>query len=230
MAQPVAVKRTPVGIVGFAGATLLETQRQQLSAELYAQMVASARRYINETLQLRWDQVTLVSGGAAWADHVAVTLFLAHPEARLVLQLPCHFVATLKQFAASSPRERARRTVATVVGLHRSFSACLGCDSVGQLSQAVAVGAKVCVWPAGFLRRNSAVADLSQRLLAFTWAPGGAPRSGGTHDTWQKYGRSGRKVAAQHVDMNGLVASLSTPDKRPADTTVHSAKRTKPNE
>ena len=35
-----------------------------------------------------WNKVCLISGGAAWSDHVAVRLHKKHPDSKLIIYIP----------------------------------------------------------------------------------------------------------------------------------------------
>jgi predicted Rossmann fold nucleotide-binding protein DprA/Smf involved in DNA uptake len=52
-----------------------------------------AEDYIENFISKDWQDIHLVSGGAAYGDHIAVRLFLAHPESKLSLHLPCKFAS-----------------------------------------------------------------------------------------------------------------------------------------
>lgn len=52
-------------------------------------MMKSAREIIFQEWDLSPENVILVSGGAAWGDHIAVALHKEFPKTRLELHLPC---------------------------------------------------------------------------------------------------------------------------------------------
>jgi hypothetical protein len=52
-------------------------------------MVKEAEAVITKKHGLDWSDVELHSKASIWANHVAVILFLSHPEASLVLYTPC---------------------------------------------------------------------------------------------------------------------------------------------
>lgn len=63
---PKGPKVVRVSIIGTAGRG---ESREGLNAALYSKMVTAAEQWIAATVS---GEVNLVSGGAAWADHIAV--------------------------------------------------------------------------------------------------------------------------------------------------------------
>ena len=145
--------------------------------EWMVQQVAGALRF---EWGLELADVRLVSGGAAWADHVAVALFLSGAVAGLTLHLPASLVAT--GFKDTGSRDWCKNPGRSANGYHRSFTAALGRDTLAELRTAVERGAEVVVHY-GFHARNEAVAG-ADHVLAFTWGAT-APPPGGTRHTWR---------------------------------------------
>lgn len=142
---------------------------------------------------VRLHRVTvLVSGGAAFADHVAVRLFLDKVVPELRLHMPAPFI---REFSGHPDAAIANR-------YHQAFSGAVGCDSLGEIASAVTAGARLVPGPFGFLDRNTSIARDCDVLLAFTrgtldrcWSPeevgfSDAACAGigsrGTADTWRK--------------------------------------------
>jgi hypothetical protein len=83
--------------------------------------------------------------------------------------------------------------------LHKQFTNKLGEDTLKHIQNAVHLGAQYHVH-GGFKERNSAVAQESQYLVAFTWNNGKTPKEeSGTYDTWKKH--RGTKM---HVPIGSL--------------------------
>lgn len=112
----------------------------------------------------------LVSGGAAWSDHIAVRLFLRDACRGLELHLPSEW----KQGKFQEPAKTANY-------YHYAFSKAIGQNSLHEIQQAINKGAVVHCHN-GYHERNSFVAKEANVLVAFTWGP----ISGGTLDTWKK--------------------------------------------
>jgi hypothetical protein len=154
--------------------------------------------------------VTLASGGAAYADHLAVLLWRERPAWRLELFLP----APLGREGFDTSTAAGARTAE----LHAQFRDQLGIDGVKDLQAAAADGAWVHDGP-GFKARNQAIAERADVVLAYTFGPGaevvtataGDPayldataaglKPGGTAQTWQMAQRAAEKV---HVPLHLL--------------------------
>jgi hypothetical protein len=149
-----------------------------------ARAVIGTRRYTH-----------LVSGGAAWADHVAVALALDGTVAprNLLLHLPARLVG--RTFDESS------RDGGTANYYHRLFAQKTGIDSLGQILQTMTAGTEVRINTSGFIARNGDVARDADGLLAFTFGTGepwrakvhgnvtaeaGGVKDGGTSNTWSR--------------------------------------------
>lgn len=185
-----------VAIIGTAGR---DRSRTGLTAALYRKMMDRAVLLIKDFGGGK--PVQLSSGGAAWADHVAVSLFLAdrtsypfltlHLPCRLTIQNSTHmFVDTGVGDFRVNPGRSANR-------YHKHFSNITSRDSIGDIFHATDQGAKTEIHNE-FFERNTRVAKCDF-LIAFTWATGDRPVDGGTEDTWSKC--HARKV---HVPMGEL--------------------------
>ncbi len=194
MALASAPNQTAISIIGTAGR---QGADRHLNKSVFSKMVAAAERIITEDWKLDPGQVELVSGGAAWSDHVAVSLWtsrLLQPSGsfqRLTLHLPAKWDRRAMRFDESSEAGRASNHY------HRLFSRALGEEDVSlkELGGVIALGATVVDSYAGFLERNNAVAG-SDRMIAFGIEAGEPPKRSGTGYTWSRFkaGKgSGRK-------------------------------------
>ncbi|KAI9327340.1 hypothetical protein DFJ73DRAFT_863828 [Zopfochytrium polystomum] len=162
-------------------------------AKLFAKMVEAAERIIAEDWSLPWRSVNLVSGGAAWSDHVAVHLFMSHPSSTLTLHLnpfltspplgPSFLDTSLTAGAAAATHDRYNSTWRTNPGRtanrhHRRFSVAVGRDTLAELGSVISPGAPTAGVAAaaigtqsgGFHARNTAIAESARRMIAFSWA------------------------------------------------------------
>jgi hypothetical protein len=153
------VKRVYLGIIGTAGrgddADRLTTRHFRVMTEMAVRVAESV------------GATDLVSGGAPWADHVAVAMALnpRFPQVdprHLHLHLPAPFIRG--------------GFVTTVEGLHLNalhaqFNATTGRDSMGELWEARERRARLVVWP-GFYARNKIIGSEATVLLAFTFGRG----------------------------------------------------------
>jgi hypothetical protein len=153
----------------------------------------------------RFDQskeYKLVSGGAAWADHLAVELFLNCPEFFKELQLYLPAPLTAKGIYEG---ERASSGSASN-WYHEMFRDATGVDGRQRILDAIAQGARAESEPkaagmGAFFVRNAKVARASNACLAYTWGEGAEPADGGTKDTWRQI--SGRRV---HIPLGRFLA------------------------
>lgn len=178
---------TRVAIVGTAGRG---ADGCKMTPRLYTSMVNTAQRIISNRFGLQTQQVVLVSGGAAWADHVAVKLWLEHlgDFHGLRLHLPCAFVHDSDSPHAydSGINDWQTNPGRTMNLLHKRFSQTIRSNSLMDLHVVAALGAELDSSVHGFHARNTVVAQ-SEYLIAFTWGVSAAvPKDGGTLDTWNK--------------------------------------------
>jgi hypothetical protein len=166
-----------VAIVGCAGRG---EDARLLSASVYERMVAMGVECVDSICESKY--VHLVSGGAAWSDHVAVTMFLTGEYAGLTLHLPCAWTGSkYLDNGASTWKQNPGRSANRY---HTEFSCSIGRSSFGELNEAINRGAEVCVHR-GFFARNSAIAN-TPYLIAFSTLLSAEPTRGGTLDTWKK--------------------------------------------
>jgi len=193
-----------VGIIGTAGR---KGTHVKLSLGIFKSMVAQAEQIITEQLHLSWNTVHLVSGGAAWADHVAVMTYMAHQDedCSLTLHLPCEW--TKKGFADTGERDWRVNPGRTANHYHNLFSKMVERDTLYDIEFVSQLGATLDCDAKGFNNRNSAIAK-ADYLIAFTWAKD-KPEEGGTLDTWKK--SNGIKI---HVSLSELLLKESGVEKK----------------
>jgi len=179
-----------VAIIGFAGSHLTPGEKRSLGARLYADMVEQAAKVITAKWKLSWDDVTLVSGGAAWSDHVAVSLFLAHSDtakSALAVYIPAPLVASTGRLRDNGTGMHWRMNPGCLANaLHEQFGRIVGRDTFADMIRAAEAGAVFDSANRGFHNRNSVIADKCDYMIAFSWSAGSEPTEGGTADTWFK--------------------------------------------
>lgn len=178
-----------IGIIGTAG------------RDKTIKMTKTLWRLMQEDLDSRLPQdAHLVSGGAAWADHLAVALFLNERCSKLSLYLP----APMKNGVYAGP---ARSSAASANFYHQQFSEEIGVDSRKQIQDLSGTeGVRITMEPAapGFaamFARNKKIAQLSDVLIAYTFGDGDEPLPGGTLDTW----RQAKCQSKIHVNLRPLL-------------------------
>jgi hypothetical protein len=147
-----------LGVIGTAGR---QDDADRMTRSLYDRMYENLSELIE-----RWKPEVLVSGGAAWSDHLAVRAYNAGVVGQLVLFLPAEFDMDRKAFKPNpgvqfNPGQ-------TLNNYHKAFTRKTGIDSLAEIATAIEKGAIVEVHP-GFHRRNSEVASLSNYLVSYTF-------------------------------------------------------------
>lgn len=192
-----------LAIIGTAGR---KEDQSRLTHFHYNRMVSACIKLI-EHLQFDLPDLRLISGGAAWADHLVVTLTKRGvvPYENTTLYTP----SSLTSEGYVGENEFSKKTANTANYYHRLFSNCVGIDSIKELLELKYNGSILLPGNGSFHARNSDVAkSVSPNgvLLAFTF---GAPdiqqsiwtirkfsgnitateaglKDGGTADTWCK--------------------------------------------
>lgn len=167
-----------IAIIGTAGRDRAWSSR--MNRALYFAMFADALERIQTIAQGL--PIRLISGGAAWSDHLAVNLFLKGHAAQLTLRLPAVFQREVPGYRAVSDNQYDPGSVSNYY--HRLFSRAVEHDSLADIAEALArPGAESSVHD-GFKARNRVVAQEAEWLLAYTWGAGDTPADGGTLHTW----------------------------------------------
>ncbi|MGY3582126.1 hypothetical protein ACVIGB_000950 [Bradyrhizobium sp. USDA 4341] len=198
-----------IAIIGTAGR---REDGARLKPDSFDRMYDAAVATITE-----WGIKGAVSGGAAWADHIAVKAYLDGVVSQLHLHFPSPFTA--RRFVGKQYGEVANF-------YHDKFMAVRGVDSYLELESAIAKGATVTVGR-GFKPRNLAIGRDATHMLAFTFGAGqsavldslpddvgyrdaiaGGLKDGGTAHCWSAARGPGVK---RHVDLGLLLAPILTP-------------------
>jgi hypothetical protein len=176
-----------VGIIGTAGRG---ADAKRLSGFMYERMYSVAKDIIGPRY------VDLVSGGAAWSDHIAVKLFLYSPmNPGLSLELPTIF--------HGGKYEEGKLYDGFDVGrisnhYHRQFSIAAKCDSLQEIQEAINRGARTTIGR-GFFNRNLQIAK-ADTMIAFTFGNKEKLKDGGTAHTAKAYLDNGGKTL-YHVNL-----------------------------
>ena len=143
----------------------------------------------------------LISGGAAWADHVAVWAFRMGIVHSLSLHLPARMWHGKYEgdFGTSG---------GTANYYHEKFSLTMGgrsFDTLAQIEDCIKRGVPFTTQPiakgyAAMAERNKLVADECDHLMAFTFGNGDVPADGGTKMTWDMASHAERI----HFSLRGL--------------------------
>ncbi|ORY40659.1 hypothetical protein BCR33DRAFT_767849 [Rhizoclosmatium globosum] len=150
-----------------------------MSERLFKLMVSKVDDIVTVEWKMDWSEVHLVSSGAAWADHSAVSLFLLNPNSKLTLHFPCRFLLEQSRIEDNGSSDWRKNPGRTANQYHERFSRALNLDSMAQISEAIKAGAVVATEAGGFHARNSKIAQQTKRLIAFTWSTGKTPEKSG---------------------------------------------------
>jgi hypothetical protein len=145
-----------IAIIGSAGRGKdAERLDRNLYDAMYRESLATIREHgIQEA----------VSGGAAFADHIAVRLFLSGDVVSLRLYLPSSFDGN-----AFVPNSRVHSNPGKTANSHHAdFKRSCGIDGLAEIREAIAKGAKIAVYN-GFKRRNLEVAGTCTHMEAYTF-------------------------------------------------------------
>jgi hypothetical protein len=196
-----------VAIIGTAGR---RDDAQKLSGQTFQNMVEAAADLINRLIEEKGvEELTLISGGAAWADHVAVKLMLK-PEGlkikpKLRLHMPCHFrTKPYPGFLDTKVRDFRKNPGGIANYYHEKFANQLYASryaTLREIAKAAEAGAELVEKAFGMMERNSQVAKEADTLLAITFGENGRVKDGGTADTVKKFFAKG-KTEAYHHDLN----------------------------
>lgn len=154
-----------------------------LNESLFQYICNTAENFINNKINNDWSKVHIISGGASWADHAAVVLYLKHPSANLTLHLPCTWDSKQMQFTDNGSKDWRINPGKLTNDLHNNFSKIIKNNTLAQIQQAINNGCKIIDTYKGFHHRNLAV-GVCNYLIAFTFSEK-QPTDGGTGHTWK---------------------------------------------
>lgn len=172
--------------ITIAGTAGRKDDAAKLNKDVFYKMskaVANAIISINTTKE----KMTLVSGGAAWADHIAVFFFItdanqtSKPEQKAELEL--YLPAELEEsgFHDTGVFDWKTNPGGTANYYHKIFSQKRWYNSIDELNYAKGLGAKIAVYP-GFFERNLEMAK-SDYVIALTFGENGVKDGGTKHMT-----------------------------------------------
>lgn len=155
---------------------------RKLSKPHFEAMCAIAEGLLEQFAENNYPVTHLVSGGAAWADHVAVKLFLDKKAPHLRLFLPCEWDhGAFRDNGMNGEDAWKTNPGKTANRYHKEFQNRTQINSLSQIQIAKAEGAELIIGR-GFYGRNALVAK-SDFLLAMTFGNGNEVKDGGTAHT-----------------------------------------------
>lgn len=159
-----------VSIVGMDGSNL---KRQLLQTKkLFNSMVRCVGKKVGKGAEL-------ISGGNAWSEHVAVTLYLRERVTGLELCLPCEWDYDKKQFVDNGSRYLGDNPGRMMNQHHLIFSKVLGKSTLSEIQAAKDKGAVFRVYSGSRHAADKAIAEECDKLICLTW--GGFHPTAGCH-------------------------------------------------
>jgi hypothetical protein len=195
-----------VGVIGTAGRG---EAGKVLSLGHWRWMCEDFRRRLEELGEK--EEIVLVSGGAAWADHLAIAAMLDLVVSGVTVFAPCAWDLENEQYYDTGETDSydwVTNPGPTANYYHELFSRVVGFDSLKQLDRLVKEELRFVYHPGnGFHERNGRIAEGCDVLLAYTLGTGSQPNDGGTLDTWK---RAYRKCKRTHITIQSLDESHGT--------------------
>ncbi len=171
-----------VSIIGSAGRNNII---YKLSKDIYGKMIKESKDIINEIKRVNsTNDIILVSGGAAFSDHIAVDLFLSKFVDKLTLHIPCDWDSENKEFFDIGKKNWIDNPGGTSNYYHTLFSTRFNKKSLEEIDTAITQGAIINSKNRGFHNRNNMVAK-SDYVIVFSTGKN-EPETGGTLYTWGK--------------------------------------------
>lgn len=165
-----------LAVVGVSGNDPID--KKKLCAEHMTYMAENVLCYIENIIKKPKSDIILVSGGSAWADHVAVQLYLTGEFAGIELFLPSRFDIKQKKYINTHEGRKLNQ-------LHLECKEKTGMEVFEELTKTVSRKAVKVTIQRGFKPRNTLISKNCDYLIAFSFDPD-VPTKGGTLDTWQK--------------------------------------------
>lgn len=172
-----------IAIVGTAG----RDKNNPLNRTHWDNMTGRTEAYIQELRDQGHEHITVISGGAAWADHVAVYLAYENLIDAIELYLP----APIENDYFLDYGWKSAGGIANYY--HKKFSDVLGYNTITDIADLQGQeGAIIDTLdghggPGALFYRNSTIANNADELLALTMGTRDIPNSSGTLDTWNKF-------------------------------------------
>lgn len=189
-------------IVGTAGRG---EDKEKLSKSHFDAMCLVAEGLLEQFAESNYPVTHLVSGGAAWADHVAVKLFLNKKAPNLRLFLPAKWDNGTFHDNGMSNDTAPRNPGKIANSYHKAFQMKTLINSLTEIQIAKNEGAELIEVERGFHARNALVAK-SDLLLAMTFGDENTVKDGGTAHTVECYLKRVRKEGifdkSFHYDLN----------------------------
>jgi hypothetical protein len=166
-----------LGIIGTTGR--YDNDKKRLEKKHLTWILHQVEDYIENILLIDKKNIILISGGAAWTDHVAIQLYLSNQYAGLKLYLPSKFDVKHQQYINTHEGR-------LLNALHLECQEKTGICTFKELAKAIHGKNKVnIIIKHGFFPRNTLMAKNCDHLLVFTFNHNG-PVDRDVLDIWKK--------------------------------------------
>jgi len=185
--------------ITIAGTAGRKEDGPKLNKSLYSAMCLKTLEIIDSLYLDSESKITLVSGGAAWADHIAVLLFLKYPgKLNLDLCLPTNIES--EAYFDDGSIDWVKNPGRTCNCYHRKFGLAVDRRPIRDINKAIELGAKAQVFD-GFYARNATMAQ-SDMVIALTFG-NNVVKNGGTKHMTDLYIKDGGKELF-HISLPSL--------------------------
>jgi hypothetical protein len=177
-----------------------------MTRDLYRWMYLDSRSRIEKFKKVHgFDKIHLHCGGAAWADHLCVSIFKAEAADYMTMHMPTTFVSQYGRFTETN------HVGSTANHYHERFSRVIGTETLISIAHVLLhPNVDIEVYD-GFFKRNIGLGAQVHYLLAYTWGSGKAPKSrSGTLHCWKNSPAPFR----QHVPLEQLKSYYENREKQ----------------
>lgn len=170
-----------VAIIGTAGR---REEGQKLSLKLYNWMILHVLYELGKFGEE--EEIHLQSGGAAWADHLAVSIYKIREGLSLNIQSLTIYGPTgwdINRYRDTGERDYEKNPGGTANYYHKLFSKKVGRNTLEGIADVLLQPGVTYYAGEGFKSRNLSVGKCDV-LIALTFEEGNVPKDGGTRHTW----------------------------------------------
>lgn len=183
-----------VAIIGTAGRN--KNFWNKMDKKLFEKMIDQSKFIIENIFKLDSNNIKLVSGGAAWSDHIVIKLYLNNYVTNGLIYVPAKWDSNKKKYCEQNNKMDPGRISNYY---HSIFSTKINSNSLEDIDNAIKKGIIIDDKNLGFFNRNSEIAK-SDYVIAFSLSKNSFPEDGGTADTWKKC-KSKNKVHISLFDL-----------------------------
>jgi hypothetical protein len=166
--------------IAITGSSARQPEDKKLLMKEHMEWMHNRIRFFIQLMNLDPKKIMLMSNGSAWADHVAVQLYLTWEFYGIELYLPSKFDIKQRKYINTHEGRKLNE-------LHSYYNQVTGVNPFDELLRAIhgKDRARVTI-KRGYKQRNTLMAGNCDYLIAFTFSDT-VPTRGGTVHTWNRY-------------------------------------------